>query len=198
MSEVSHVGGGRRISISSELGPKGSTSQSSVIKAQQPKQSSGEAVTKSPTSPGSTKLSPSSATKEGRSCSSSQAPNNSQSCSSDHGKIGTSSVSKISSSVSHSKNSSNCFHGSAIPGIQNEVGKLNYVSRNIASEKGSPTKYTSERAYEASLIDNGNSLRLIVRLPNTSRSLVQTASVESPEDSSTISGKGSLPVPVPS
>ncbi|KAL8229128.1 hypothetical protein R6Q57_014028 [Mikania cordata] len=195
ISEVSHVGGGRRISSSSEVGPKGTTSQPSVIKAQQPKQSSGEAVTKSPTSPGSTKLSPSSATKEGRSCSSSQSPNNSQSCSSDHGKTGTSSVSKISSSVSHSKNSSNGFHGSATPGIQNEVGKVNYLNRNIASEKGSPTKYTSERVSEASLVDNGNSPRLIVRLPNTSRSLVQTTSVESPEDSSTISGKGSLPVP---
>ncbi|KAK9064770.1 hypothetical protein SSX86_016152 [Deinandra increscens subsp. villosa] len=195
ISDVSHMGGSRRINNSSDVGPKGSTSQPSATKAQQPKQSSGEAVTKSPTSLGSTKLSPSSATKEGRSCSSSQSPNNSQSCSSDHGKTGTSSISKISSSVSHSKNSSNGFHGSKIPGVQNEVGKVGYLNRNFTSEKGSPTKLTSERVSDASLVDNGNSPRLIVRLPNTSRSLVQTPSVESPEDSSTISGKGLLPVP---
>ncbi|MFS8017356.1 putative transcription regulator IWS1 family [Helianthus anomalus] len=157
ISEVSHVG------------PKGSTSQPSVIKSQRPKQSSGEVVVKSPTSLGSTKMSPSS----------SQSPNNSQSCSSDHGKTGTSSVSKISSSVSHSKNSSNGFHASTIAGVQ----------------KGSPTKHTSERVSDVSLVDNGSNPRLIVRLPNTSRSPVQTASVESPGDSSTVSGKGSVPVP---
>ncbi|KAI3824018.1 hypothetical protein L1987_05465 [Smallanthus sonchifolius] len=195
ISEVPHMGGSRRISSSSDVGPKGSTSQPSALKAQQPKQSSGEAVTKSPTSPGSTKLSPSSATKEGRSCSSSQSPNNSQSCSSDHGKTGASSVSKISSSVSHSKNSSNGFHGSTIPGVQNEVGKIGHLNRTFASEKGSPTKHASERVSDVSLVDNGSSPRLIVRLPNTGRSPAQTASVESPEDSSTISGKGSLPVP---
>ncbi|KAI7742508.1 hypothetical protein M8C21_019428 [Ambrosia artemisiifolia] len=160
-----------------------------------PKQSSGEAATKSPTSPVSTKLSPSSATKEGRSCSSSQSPNNSQSCSSDHGKTGASSVSKISSSVSHSKNSSNGFHVSTIPRVQNEVGKSEYLNRNFASEKGSPIKHISERASDASHVDNGSNPRLIVRLPNTNRSPVQTASVESPGDSSTVSGKGSLMAP---
>ncbi|XP_076950973.1 uncharacterized protein LOC143624130 isoform X1 [Bidens hawaiensis] len=175
ISEVSHVGGSRRATGSSEVGPKGSTSQPSAMKSQHPKQSSGECVTKSPTSLGSTKLSPSSATKEGRSCSSSQSPNNSQSCSSDHGKTGTSSVSKISSSVSHSKHSTNGFHGSTIP--------------------GSPAKHTSERVSDVSNVDNGSNPRLIVRLPNTNRSPVQTASVESPGDSSTISGKGPVSVP---
>ncbi|KAK1423293.1 hypothetical protein QVD17_18591 [Tagetes erecta] len=195
ISEVSHVGGSRRISGSSEVGPKGSTSQLSAMKAQQPKQSSGETAIKSPTSPGSTKLSPSSATKEGRSCSSSQSPNNSQSCSSDHGKTGASSVSKISGSVSHSKNSSNGFHGSTIPGVQNEAGKVSHLSRAAASEKGSPTKHISEKVSDVSHVDNGSGPRLIVRLPNTGRSPAQTASVESPEDSSTISGKGPLLVP---
>ncbi|KAI3665930.1 hypothetical protein L6452_44565 [Arctium lappa] len=220
MSEVSHMGN-RRIGGSSEVGPNSCTSQPSALKVQQPKHNSGEAVTKSPASPSSTKLStlvttgagssemPSSAAKEGRSCSSSQSPNNSQSCSSDHGKTvascredarssaaGSSSVSKI-SSVSHSRNSSNGLHGFTISGVQKEGshGKVGSVSRNFASEKGSPTTYTSERVSDVSLVDNGNSQRLIVRLPNTGRSPVRTVSGETPEDSSTISGKGSLVVP---
>ncbi|KAI3665935.1 hypothetical protein L6452_44570 [Arctium lappa] len=221
MSEVSHMGS-RRIGGSSEVGLKSPTSQPPALKAQQSKQNSGEAVTKSPASPSSTKLStlvavgagssdmPSSAAKEGRSCSSSQSPNNSQSCSSDHGKTvasckedarssaaGSSSVSKISSSVSHTRNSSNGFHGSTIPGVQKEgsLGKIGPVNRNFPSEKGSPTRYTSERVSDPSLVDNGNSQRLIVRLPNTGRSPARTVSGESPEDSSTVSGKASLVVP---
>ncbi|KAK1438851.1 hypothetical protein QVD17_04663 [Tagetes erecta] len=195
ISEVSHMGGARRIGgSSSEVGPKSSTSQPSALKAPQPKQSSGEAITKSPTSTGSTKLSPSSATKDGRSCSSSQSPNNSQSCSSDHGKTGASSVSKISNSDPHGKNSGNGFHGSTIAGAQKEVGKLGYLSRNFASEKGSPTRHTTEKGSDVTPVDNGNTSSLIVRLPNTGRSPTQTASLESPDDSSTIAGKCSLPV----
>ncbi|GJQ92455.1 bromo adjacent homology domain, transcription factor IIS [Tanacetum coccineum] len=212
MSEVSPMGS-RRMGGSSEVGPNTTTSQPPTPKAQHPRLSSGEAVTKSPTSPGSTKLStvsaagagssdmPSSATKDGRSLSSSQSPNNSQSCSSDHGKngascredarssaAGSSSASKISSSVSHSKNSSNGFHGVQKEGSAGKVGSLN---RNFASEKGSLARLTSERVSDVSLVDNGNSQRLIVRLPNTGRSPARTATVESPEDSSTVSGKGS-------
>ncbi|GJS72312.1 bromo adjacent homology domain, transcription factor IIS, partial [Tanacetum coccineum] len=209
----------RRIGGSSEAVPNSPTTQPSALKAQQPKHSSGEAVTKSPTSPGSTKLStlsatgagssdmPSSATKDGRSCSSSQSPNHSQSCSSDQGKngascredarssvAGSSSASKISINVSHSKNSSNGFHGSTVPGVQKE-GKIGSLTRNFASEKGSPTRHTSERVSDVSLVDNGNTQRLIVRLPNTNRSPARNASVESPQDSSTVSGKGSLSIP---
>ncbi|MFS7898160.1 putative transcription regulator IWS1 family [Helianthus anomalus] len=146
ISDVSPMGSTRRIGGSfSEVGSKSSASQSSALKAPQPKQISGEAITTSPTSPGSTKLSPSSA--------------NSQSCSSDHVKTRV-------SSVSHSKNSHNGF----------------------VSDKESPARRTTEA-------NIGKSRRLIVRLPNTSRSPAQTASLESPEDSSRISGKGSLPVP---
>ncbi|PWA73893.1 bromo adjacent homology (BAH) domain, Transcription factor IIS [Artemisia annua] len=212
MSEVSPMGI-RRMGGSSEVGPNTTTSQPPTPKAQQPKPNSGEAVTKSPTSPGSTKLStvsaagagssdmPSPATKDGRSVSSSQSPNNSQSCSSDHGKngascredarssaAGSSSATKISSSVSHSKNSSNGFHGVQKEGSFGKVGTLN---RNFASEKVSPARLTSERVSDVSHVDNGNSQRLIVRLPNTSRSPARTATVESPENSSTVSGKGS-------
>nr|XP_043608255.1 uncharacterized protein LOC122580047 isoform X2 [Erigeron canadensis] len=185
MSEVSHMGS-RRTGCSSEVDPKSSTSQPSSLKSQQPKHASNEAATKSPTSPASIKLSdmPSSATKDGRSCSSSQSPNNSQSCSSDHGKTGASSVSKISSSVSHSKNSSNGFHGSTTPGVRKDAGKSGSLNRNYASEKGSPTRHTSERASDVSHVDNGNSPRLIVRLPNSSRSPARTVSVESPEEGS--------------
>ncbi|KAJ0667375.1 putative transcription regulator IWS1 family [Helianthus annuus] len=70
------------------------------------------------------------------------------------------------SSVSHSKNSRNGF----------------------ASDKESPARLTTEA-------NIGKSRRLIVRLPNTSRSPAQTASLESPEDSSRISSKGLLLVP---
>ncbi|KAI3713205.1 hypothetical protein L1987_71778 [Smallanthus sonchifolius] len=196
ISEVSHNDGSKRIGPgSSEVGPKSSTSQPSALKTPQPKDNTGEAITKSPTSPGSTKVSPSSATKEGRSCSPSQSPNNSQSCSGDHGKIGASSVCKISSSVSHNKNSSNGFHGATISGFQKEVGKIGNLNRNFASEKGSSTRYATERVSDASLVDNGNNPRLIVRLPNTLGSLMQSNSVELREDSNTVSGKGSLPVP---
>ncbi|KAJ9564815.1 LOW QUALITY PROTEIN: hypothetical protein OSB04_000781 [Centaurea solstitialis] len=211
IAEVSPMGGRRIGGGSSEAGIKSPTSQPSALKVQQPKHNFGEAVTKSPASPSSTKLSTMAAAKEGRSCSPSQSPNNSQSCSSDHGKAaascredarssagGSSSVSKISSSVSHGRNSSNGFHGSTtIPGVQKEgsLGKIGSVNRNFASEKGSPTRYPSERVSDASLVDNGNSQRLIVRLPNTVRSPARTVSGESPEDSSTISGKVSVVVP---
>ncbi|KAI3813167.1 hypothetical protein L1987_17884 [Smallanthus sonchifolius] len=195
ISEVSHMDGSRRIGPdSSEVGPKSSTSQPSALTAPQPKDNTGEVITKSPTSPGSTKVS-SSATKEGRSCSPSQSPNNSQSCSGDHGKTGASSVCKISSSVSHNKNSSNGFHGATISGAQKEVGKIGNLNLNFASEKGSPTGYATERVSDVSLVDNGNNPRLIVRLPNTVGSLAQTSSVELQEDSNTISGKSSLSVP---
>ncbi|XP_071701660.1 uncharacterized protein [Rutidosis leptorrhynchoides] len=174
-TEVSPLGSRRAVS-NSDVGP--------TLKSQQLKHNnSSEAVTKSPTSPVSTKLSPSSATKEGRSCSSSQSPNNSQSFSSEHVKTGTSSVCKIYNSSSHSKNSSNGFHASTNTGAQKEVGK-----------SGS-TRQTSERTSDVSHLDNGNSPRLIVRLPNSVRSPTRNVNVESFEDSSTISGKGYLPVP---
>ncbi|XP_076896960.1 uncharacterized protein LOC143550138, partial [Bidens hawaiensis] len=193
--EASHASGTRRIGgSSSEVGPKSSTSQP-PLKSPQPKQSSVEPITKSPSSPGSSKLSPSSATKEGRSCSSSQSPNNSQSYSSDHQKPGASSASKISSSDLQSKNPGNGFHGSAIPGSQKEAGKIGYLSRNLASEKGSPIRNNTERVSDVAPVDNGNSPSLVVRLPNTGRSPTKTASLESLEDSSTAPGKGSLPVP---
>ncbi|XP_076897464.1 uncharacterized protein LOC143550755 [Bidens hawaiensis] len=193
--EAAHASGTRRIGgSSSEAGPKSSTSQP-PLKSPQPKQSSVEPITKSPTSPGSSKLSQSSATKEGRSCSSSQSPNNSQSCSSDHQKPGASSASKISSSDLQSKNPGNGFHGSAVPGSQKEAGKIGYLSRNLASEKGSPVRNNTERVSDVAPVDNGNSSSLVVRLPNTGRSPTKTASLESPEDSSMAPGKGSLPVP---
>lgn len=106
-SEVSHVGS-RKTGSSSEVGSKGSTMQPSVSKTPQVKLGSGETVSKSSASPGSTKLSsissgnvskdqnfrmlagagtsdlPLTPIKEERSSSSSQSQNNSQS--SDHAK----------------------------------------------------------------------------------------------------------------
>ncbi|XP_071692713.1 uncharacterized protein [Rutidosis leptorrhynchoides] len=155
MSEVSPTGN-RRTGSSCDPGSKSSTLQPLSLKSQQPKHNnSGEAVTESPTSPVSTKLSPNS----------SQSPNNSQSC-----------------SVPHSKNSSNGSHASTISGVQKELGKM---SRNLASEKGSPTRNMSERASDVSVVDIGNSPRLIVRLPNAGPSPARTISVDSPEVPST-------------
>lgn len=149
---------------------------------------------------------PLSTIKEEKSSSSSQSQNNSQSCSSDHGKTGASgredarsstagsvSVNKISSGVSRSRKSSNGLHGSVVSGVQKEVsfGKFSSLNRNLASEKGSPTRVTSERVADVPLVDNGSSQRLIVRLPNTGRSPARSASGGSPEDASASFGKGS-------
>ncbi|KAK3016536.1 hypothetical protein RJ639_006583 [Escallonia herrerae] len=136
-------------------------------------------------------------TKEEKCSSSSQSQNNSQSCSSDHGKTaascredarsstaGSVSASKMSRGGSRSRKSSNGLHGSAISGVQKETGiaKNSSLDRDLTSEKASPT--THNRIPDATLGDNGNSQRLIVRLSNTSQSPARSASGGSPESAS--------------
>ncbi|XP_059641199.1 uncharacterized protein LOC132283280 [Cornus florida] len=139
---------------------------------------------------------PLSTIKEEKSSSSSQSQNNSQSCSSDHAKMGGSSyredartstagspsVNKISSSASGHWKLSKSPHGSAVSGVQNEtdLGKFSLSNRSSTTEKFSPT-----RVADIPPVDQGNSHRLIVRLPNTVQSLAQTASGGSFEDPTT-------------
>lgn len=133
--------------------------------------------------------------KEEKSSSSSQSQNNSQSCSSDHAKMGVSScredarsstagsvsVSKISGSTPRNRKSSNGLQGSAVSGVQKETsyGKSGFFSRNLASEKVSPTRGTYERVADVPNVDHQ---RLIVRLPNTGRSPARNANGGSFED----------------
>ncbi|XAR71192.1 hypothetical protein NMG60_11028345 [Bertholletia excelsa] len=143
--------------------------------------------------------------KEEKSSSSSQSQNNSQSCSSDHAKTGVScredvrssagsvSVSKISGSVSRHRKSGSGLQGSSVSGIQKETTSVKHgSSRNMASEKASPTRGAYEKvsptrgAYEripdVPHADHGNSQRLIVRLPNSGRSPARSANGSSSED----------------
>ncbi|PQP96728.1 uncharacterized protein Pyn_25278 [Prunus yedoensis var. nudiflora] len=181
-SEVSHVGS-RKTGSSSEVGSKGSTMQPSVSKTPQVKLGSGETVSKSSASPGSTKLSsissgnvskdqnfrmlvgagtsdlPLTPIKEERSSSSSQSQNNSQS--SDHAKT----------AVSRHRKSSNGLHGSSVSGVNKETGqgKVCTPSRNLTPEKASTAGVSYEKLPELPLVDHGNN-RIIVRLSNTGRS----------------------------
>ncbi|XP_024979748.1 uncharacterized protein LOC112516748 isoform X3 [Cynara cardunculus var. scolymus] len=214
MPEVSPMGN-RRIGGASEGGAKISTPQPSVLKAQQGKHNSGEAIVKSPESPSTIKpLAPVAAgtgsadvppvtTKEEKSSSSSPSANNSHSCSSEHGKVGASCkedapgstsgcINKISSGISHSRKSINVVHGSAVPGVQKEGGLGKSVDRNFVSGKGSPIRATPERGADTSFADNINNQRLIVRLPSTGPSPARTGSGGSVEDASATFGKSSL------
>uniref|UniRef100_A0A2P2MVI4 Uncharacterized protein LOC103329902 n=1 Tax=Rhizophora mucronata TaxID=61149 RepID=A0A2P2MVI4_RHIMU len=134
--------------------------------------------------------------KEERSSSSSQSQNNSQSCSSDHAKptgssyredarnlsAGSATVSR-GSSFRHRK-SSNGVHASAASGFLKEPGSGNDNSgnKNSTVEKASLTGVSHDKTSDVSLVDHGNNQRLIVRLPNTSRSPTRGANGGSLED----------------
>ncbi|KAK1404460.1 BAH domain [Heracleum sosnowskyi] len=141
--------------------------------------------------------------KEDKSNSSSQSQNNSQSCSSEFGKtiscreearsstavsIG---VNKTSSGGTRNRKANNSHNGTAVQGIQKEISIGKMSSEHRSSEKSSPTGLTSEKTPDAPHVDNGNNRRLIVRLPNTTRSPACSASGGSAEDVSASSGKGS-------
>ncbi|KAK6928233.1 Bromo adjacent homology (BAH) domain [Dillenia turbinata] len=144
--------------------------------------------------------------KEEKSSSSSQSLTNSQSCSSDHVKAagssckedarsstaGSMSTNKTTSGASRSRKSTNGHLGSPGPGVQKEVGfgKFSCHGKNVTSEKVS-SPGTCERMGEVPLVDQVNSPRLIVRLPNTGRSPARTASVGSFEDSAITFGRTS-------
>ncbi|KAH0973044.1 hypothetical protein GBA52_025200 [Prunus armeniaca] len=195
-SEVSHVGS-RKTGSSSEVGSKGSTMQPSVSKTPQVKLGSGETVSKSSASPGSTKLSsissgnvskdqnfrmlagagtsdlPLTPIKEERSSSSSQSQNNSQS------KVIMQRLwvlyirrcKELICCASRHRKSSNGLHGSSVSGVNKETGqgKVCTPSRNSTPEKASTAGVSYEKLPELPLVDHGNN-RIIVRLSNTGRS----------------------------
>ncbi|PON75985.1 Transcription elongation factor [Trema orientale] len=144
--------------------------------------------------------------KEEKSSSSSQSQNNSQS--SDHAKTvgsscredarsstaGSVSVNKVSSGGSRHRKSSNGLQGSAVAGVQKEIGlgKVSTPSRNLTSEKPSTTGVTHEKLADVPPGDHGNN-RIIVRFPNTGRSPARGASGSSFEDTVATCGRASPP-----
>ncbi|XP_052174968.1 uncharacterized protein LOC127789915 [Diospyros lotus] len=152
---------------------------------------------------------PSSTGREERSSSSSQSHNNSQSCSSDHAKTtvfsgkedarsstaGSMSVNKTSGNSSRNRRSVNGFPGPAASGGQRETGsnRSSPLHRNTPSEKISQSGPTSEKALDVPFVE-GNSHKLIVKLPNRGRSPAQSASGGSFDDHSIRNSRGSSPV----
>ncbi|KAI4352694.1 hypothetical protein L6164_006918 [Bauhinia variegata] len=219
-SEVSHVGN-RRTGGSVDTAAKSSTSQPMASKNSQVKLSTGEALSKSSSSPGSTKQmttlvgsnskDPNSKVvvgagtsdvplipiKEEKSSSSSQSQNNSLSCSSEHARSSSAvslSASKVPGGTSRSRKSSNGLHGSAASVVQKELSSGKNSSRNSPSERASPTQVSHEKLPDAPLPDHGNNQRLIVRLPNAGRSPARGSSGGSSEDAAISCGKASPPV----
>ncbi|XP_062106794.1 uncharacterized protein LOC133818104 isoform X2 [Humulus lupulus] len=143
--------------------------------------------------------------KEEKSSSSSQSQNNSQS--SDHAKTvgsscredarsstaGSVCVNKVSSSGSRHRKAINGFQGSAIAGVQKEIGsgKASTPSRNVTPEKPT-TGVSHEKLADVPPVEHGNN-RLIVRFPNTGRSPARGASGSSFEDSVATCGRASPP-----
>ncbi|KAA8540854.1 hypothetical protein F0562_024817 [Nyssa sinensis] len=158
---------------------------------------------------GSTSDIPSATVKEEKSSSSSQSHNNSQSCSSDHAKTmvfsgkedarsstaGSISVNKFSGGGSRHRKSNNVFPGPAGSGAQRETGssRSSSLHRNSASEKLSQSGLTCEKALDVPIAE-GNSHKLIVKIPNRGRSPAQSASGGSFEDPSIMNSGASSPV----
>ena len=144
-----------------------------------------------------------------KSSSSSQSHNNSQSCSSDHAKtVGFSgkedarsstamsmSVSKTSGGASRHQKSVNGYPGPAVSGVQRETGSSRSSSfqRNPASEKVSQSGLTCDKAFDVPTVE-GNSHKLIVKIPNRGRSPAESASGGSFEDPSMVNSQASSPV----
>ncbi|XAR50149.1 hypothetical protein NMG60_11004403 [Bertholletia excelsa] len=152
---------------------------------------------------------PTTTAKEERSSSSSQSHNNSQSCSSDQAKTtgfsgkedarsstaGSISVNKMSSGSSRHRRSINGFPGSALSGGQKETmsSRSSSLHRNSASEKLSQSVLTCEKTTDVPIVE-GNSHKLIVKIPNRGRSPAQSASGGSVDDMSMTNSRASSPV----
>jgi hypothetical protein len=143
-----------------------------------------------------------------KSSSSSQSHNNSQSCSSDHAKTGGVSVkedarsstagsmsgNKISGSSSRHRKSINGFPGSAVSGVQREISSSkSSLHKNPGSEKVSQSGMSSAKTLDGPVVE-GNSHKLIVKIPNRGRSPAQSASGGSIEDVSIMNSRASSPV----
>ncbi|KAL6997211.1 non-specific serine,threonine protein kinase, partial [Sarracenia purpurea var. burkii] len=157
---------------------------------------------------GSTSDIPSTTPKEERSSSSSQSHNNSQSCSSDHAKTtvfsgkedarsstaGSINVNKMSGGSSGHRRSANGFPGLTVSGGQREPGssRSSSLHRNLASEKLSVSGLTCEKILDVSIVE-GNSHKLIVKIPNRGRSPAQSVSGGSVDDPSNMNSRASSP-----
>ncbi|OIW12411.1 hypothetical protein TanjilG_04160 [Lupinus angustifolius] len=214
-SEVSQVGN-RKTGVSSENIAKSPAIQHSVSKTPQPKSNSGELLSKSSSSPGPAKVMTTSAgsnskdrksdlpltpIKEERSSGSSQSQTNSLSCSSEHAKaIGSwsptavsTSVGKIHGGASRNRKSSNGLHGAGLAVPQKEPRSAKITTRNSAAEKVSSTQMSHEKSPDQPLANQGNSQRLVLRLPNTCRSPSRGASGGTFEEPAILCGKASPP-----
>ncbi|KAL6973275.1 non-specific serine,threonine protein kinase [Sarracenia purpurea var. burkii] len=157
---------------------------------------------------GSTYDLPSMTAREERSSSSSQSHNNSQSYSSDHAKTtafsgkedarsstaGSMNMNKISGGSSRHRRSVNGFPGPAVSGGQRETGssRSSSLHRISASEKLSQSGLTCEKALDVPIVE-GNSHKLIVKIPNRGRSPAQSASGGSVDDPSIMNSRASSP-----
>ena len=158
---------------------------------------------------GNTSDPPLTVVRDEKSSSSSQSHNNSQSCSSDHAKtVGFSgkedarsstamsmSVSKTSGGASRHRKSVNGYAGPAGSGVQRENGSSRSSSfhRTPASEKVSQSGLTCDKAFDIPIVE-GNSHKLIVKIPNRGRSPAQSASGGSFDDPSIVNSQASSPV----
>lgn len=140
-----------------------------------------------------------------KSSSSSQSHNNSQSCSSDHAKTGglsgkedarsstAMSANKISGGSARHRKSINGFSGSTPSGGQRETGSSrNSSHRNLTSEKISQPGLMEKTLDGTSL--EGNTPKLIVKIPNQGRSPAQSASAGSFDDPTIMNSRASSPV----
>ncbi|XP_057480872.1 uncharacterized protein LOC130767848 [Actinidia eriantha] len=158
---------------------------------------------------GNTSDLPSTTVREERSSSSSQSHNNSQSCSSDLVKAtifsgkedaksstaGSMHVSKTSGGSSRHRRSVNGFPGPVVSSGQRETGssRNSLVHRNSASEKLSVSGLTCEKELNVPFVE-GNSHKLIVKIPNRGRSPAQSASGGSVDDHSNMNSRAASPV----
>ncbi|XP_047966165.1 uncharacterized protein LOC125210656 [Salvia hispanica] len=216
LPEASHAGS--RTLSGSDVAVKSSITQHSTSKTTSVKSSHGENNTKSASSsPGPVKPSspPTSVkesqpgasaggsdtpeaplTREDRSSSSNQSHIYSPSISTkEEGKSSASvsaSASKISSSSSRNRKGG-CFPG--VSGVHKDSSSSRSLSsiRNCTSDKVSQSGMATERVSDGPLLEAG-SPKLIVKIPNRSRSPSQGVSGVSPEDPSALSSQSSQPV----
>ncbi|KAH6757010.1 protein SUO, partial [Perilla frutescens var. hirtella] len=216
LPEASHAGS--RTPSGSDVAMRSSITQHSASKTTSVKSSHGESNTKSASSsPGPVKPSspPASAKesqpgtsvggsgtldapliREDRSSSSNQSHSYGQSISMKEEAKSSATVSAASSKISTS--SSRNRKGSAfagVSGVQKEGSSSRSFSalRSSASDKVSPSGFSSERVLEGPVLETGNP-KLIVKISNRSRSPTQGVSGVSPEDPSGMSSQASPPV----
>ncbi|XP_020229879.1 uncharacterized protein LOC109810746 [Cajanus cajan] len=144
--------------------------------------------------------------REEKSTSSSQSHNNSQSCSSDHAKTGglsgkedarsstAMSANKISGGSSRHRKSINGFSGSTPSGRARESGssRNSTLHKNLTSDKISQPGLM-EKALDGTSLE-GNTAKLIVKIPNQGKSPARSASAGSFDDPTIMNSRASSPV----